>query len=218
MPYNHTVFKSCFKELQSALSSLESVYPLDYQRVDQKTLPVISELDHFAGCKVAELGSNFGMYSLMMSPIAEQVIGLELDRRIMDVSKAAARFFEGKGYSFDNVRFVNTSASAIVDQDYDALLLTLVLYHLNDEEIDILMRDAREKCKKVIIQCRPARIIKVKSGSLKSHVSRTTRFNGLCDIASNISFLQEIGMTKISVTVSADMLGNEVFPVLVAER
>lgn len=218
MNYNVDVFKSSYPELQRHIASMNSSYPLDYQRIDQKTEPVIDVLSHFAGSRVLELGSNFGMYSLLMSPLAEKVTALEIDPENVSISNTVRVFFESMGYKFENLMFHLQSAGRIVDHDYDALLLTLVLYHLNDNEIDILIEDAKKKAEKIIIQCRPARIIKVSQGTLKSHVSKTSRFNGLCDIASNIKFLQEVGMKKISVVVSEKMLGNEVFPVLIAER
>ncbi len=217
MTYSANVFKSNFKELQEHIASMSSGYPLNYQRVDQKTEPVIDALSHFSGSKVLEIGSNFGMYSLMLSPVAKKIMAMELDPENIAISEKVRAFFETKGFRFDNVSFHNQSAASLVKHDYDALLLTLVLYHLNDKEIEVLLEDAKKKAKKIIIQCRPARIIKVKDGSLKSHVSKTRRYNGLCDIASNIRFLEEIGMKKIRVVVNEKLLGNEVFPVLIAE-
>ncbi|MEM1051359.1 MAG: hypothetical protein AAGI28_04615 [Pseudomonadota bacterium] len=218
MDFSADFFARNFHELQEHIASMSSGYPLNYQRIDQKTEPVVDALPHFNGSKVLEIGSNFGMYSLLMSPIARQVTALELDRENIEISLKFRRFFENKGCQFGNVDFHQETAKSVVDYDYDALLLTLVLYHLDDDEISILLNDAKQKASKIIIQCRPARIIKVKDGSLKSHISKTSRYNGLCDIASNIRFLQDIGMTKIKVVVSEKMLGNEVFPVLIAER
>ncbi|WP_298334890.1 hypothetical protein [uncultured Erythrobacter sp.] len=218
MNFNADFFTKNFNELQSHISSMSSGYPLNYQRVDQKTEPVIDALPHFRGSKVLEVGSNFGMYSLLMSPIAKRVTALELDQDNIEISHKFRRFFEGKGCKFENLQFYQQTARSVVDHDYDALLLTLVLYHLNNDEISILLKDAKEKASKIIIQCRPARMIKVNDGSLKSHVSKTNLYNGLCDIASNIQFLENIGMTRIKIVVNENMLGNEVFPVLISER
>ncbi len=211
-------FTALYPELQAHIQGMESSYPLDYQRVDAKTRPVIEELGHFSGAKVADIGSNFGMFSLLTSPFAREVVGLERSAPIHAVSEASRSFFESKGYDLSNVRFVNKAVKAIVDTDYDALLMTLVLYHLNDQEVDMLMEDARKKCERAIIQCRPGRGVEFHRGALTDHISRNERYDGLYDIAGNIRFLNDIGLKKIRVSVSPQLFGREVFPVLVAER
>lgn len=213
------LFKENFGDLMISLEDLGGQgYPLDYQRIDQKTEPVIEKLSHLAGCKVLEIGSNFGMYSLLMSSIAAEVIGLEIDRRNLTVSQRIRLFFETKGYQFDNVDIREASAIAAQSIDYNGVLLTLVLYHLDDQEIDALIEDFKIKCNKMVIQCRPGRFFASKRGSFTGHVSRTTRFDGLYDIAGNIQFMETIGLKNIRVTVNAHMLGQEVFPVIIGER
>lgn len=211
-------FSALYPEWKSHIQGMESSYPLDYQRVDVKTQPVIAELAHFSGAKVADIGSNFGMFSLLASPFARDVTGLERSSPIHAVSEASKAFFETKGYDLSNVSFVNKAVKAIVDIDYDALLMTLVLYHLNDQEVDILMEDARKKCERAIIQCRPGRGVEFHRGALTDHISRNDRYDGLYDIAGNIRFLNEIGLKNIRVSVSPELFGREVFPVLIAER
>ncbi len=211
-------FSALYPALQAHIQGMESSYPLDYQRVDEKTRPVIAELGHLRGGKVADIGSNFGMFSLLTSRYAREVIGFERSSPIYAVSQASKNFFETKGYDLSNVRFVNGAVKAVVDVDYDSLLLTLVLYHLNNQEVDMLIEDARKKCERAVIQCRPGRGVEFHRGALTDHVSRNDRFDGLYDIAGNIRFLNDIGLKKIRVSVSPKLFGREVFPVLIADR
>ena len=111
------------------------------------------------------------MYSLLMSSIAQSVVALEVDSAIYANSLYWKNFFESKGYAFSNVEIINKDVSHCVSVNYDALLLTLVLYHLTDEEIDLLMDDAKHQCDRIIIQCRPTRILAKEKGSLVGHVS-----------------------------------------------
>lgn len=195
-----------------------SGYPKNYQRVDQKSMPVIEALGNFSGRRVLEIGSNFGMYSLLMSGVAAHVTALEPDEKIFHGATQWREFFEKKGYNFANVRYVNQGVTCLADVDYDALLMTLVLYHLNNDEIDKLVEDARSKCQVAIVQCRPGRAIARERGSFGGYLSKNDRFDGLCDIAGNVRFLRALGMRNVAVTVSAEMLGDEVFPVLVGRR
>jgi hypothetical protein len=216
--FNVDVFSDKFRLLQRVAQSNSSGYPADYQRVDQKTLPVINQLPVLSGCDVLEVGSNYGMYSLLMSPIANLVYALEPDKAIHSVSLSWRHFFESDGYTFENVQFLNKGVSHAPDVSYNALLLTLVLYHLTNDEIDILLDDARTKAERIVIQCRPARMLARQKGSFSGYVSKNSRFDGLFDIAGNIRFLKEIGMRSVSVSVSEQLLGDEVFPVIVGRR
>jgi len=217
--FNSAVLQDHYEALKASLDADKfSGYPKDYQRVDQKTLPVIENLHVFAGSHVLEIGSNFGMYSLLMSPIARQVTAVELDPTIYKASLKWRQFFERLGYSFDNVRTINGNVASSLSIEYDALLLTLVLYHLTNDEIDLLIEDARKKCERMVIQCRPGRMLAKERGSFVGYVSKTDRFDGLFDIASNIRFMRTVGMKKINVHVNPELLGDEAFPVLVGYR
>lgn len=216
--FDATVFAENFSELQAHVSHMESSYPLDYQRVDNKTEPVIKVMDHLAGGNVVDIGSNFGMFSLLLGPITTSVIGLERSPEIHNISNSIKEFFTVGGYDLENVSFLNKSLKGICELDYDSLLMTLVLYHLSNDEVDLLVEDAAKKCDRVLIQCRPGRGTQFHSGKLTDHVSRNDRFNGLYDIAGNIMFLKEIGMKKIEVTVSTDLFGTEVFPVIAGKK
>lgn len=217
--FDETVLSGHFDALKDSLAGgAFSGYPKDYQRVDQKTRPVIGKLDLFAGRRVLEIGSNFGMYSLLMSGIADRVTALEPNAPIHRTSLQWKSFFESRGFDFPNVRFVNEGVVHAAGVDYDALLMTLVLYHLTNDEIDLLIEDARAKCEVAIVQCRPGRAAARDRGSFGGYLSRTDRFDGLFDIASNVRFLRALGMKEISITVSPDLLGDEVFPVLVGRR
>ncbi|MDO9639976.1 MAG: hypothetical protein Q7J44_15675 [Pseudotabrizicola sp.] len=219
MSFSSADFTGHFDELMKSISeSKVGGYPLSYQRVDQKTEPVIRKLELFRNRNVLEIGSNFGMYTMLTSQFAKTVTGLEIDRSIFDISGRWLQFFKDKGYSFDNITLLNESAATCTRIDYDALLLTLVLYHLSDDEIDLIIEDAKKKCDCVVIQCRPGRILAAERGSFSGHISKNTRFDGVFDIAGNIRFLEALGMKKISVAVSEKMLGSEVFPVLTGER
>jgi len=219
MIFSSAMLQANFDQLKQSLNEeIFSGHPKDYQRIDQKTIPVIEKLNIFSGMHVLEVGSNFGMYSLLMAPFARKVTALELDVRIHEVSLHWKKFFEAKGCYFGNVDFLNQGVSYLTSVDYDALLLTLVLYHLTDDEIDRLIEDSRKKCVKAVIQCRPARNLAREKGAFTGHVSKNDRFDGLFDIAGNIRFLKEIGMNNISVTCSSELLGNEVFPVIVGSR
>ena len=219
MKMNLEFFAANFENLNNSLAENKfSGYPKDYQRIDQKTIPVIERLEIFRGLNVLEVGSNYGMYSLLMSEIAYKVFALEIDKSIYEVGLKWRQFFENLGCSFYNLEQINDEATRAKQINYDALLLTLVLYHLNDAEIDLLIEDAKAKCEKIVIQCRPARNLAAQRGAFTGHISKTTRFDGLFDIAGNIKFLEAVGMKRISVTVSEKMLGSEVFPVLVGQR
>jgi hypothetical protein len=207
-----------FAALTASLSGSFAGYPKDYQRVDQKTRPVIEQLGAFSGRHVVEIGSNFGMYSLLMSGIARHVTALEPNGSIHRTSLHWKAFFEDRGFAFPNVDFVNEGAMHATGVDYDALLMTLVLYHLNNDEIDRLIEDARGKCEVAIVQCRPGRGLARDRGSFGGYLSQTDRFDGLYDIAGNIRFLHALGLKNVSVSVSSELHWNEVFPVLVGRR
>jgi hypothetical protein len=212
-------FAACFEDLKHSLSDKDfSGYPKDYQRIDQKTEPVIDQLALFRGSHVLEIGSNFGLYSLLMSDIADTIYALEVDKTIFSVGLRWRQFFVARGAILHNLKQIRGAASEAVDISYNALLLTLVLYHLNNDEIDLLLEDGKKKCERVIIQCRPGRRLKKEQGKLSGHVTNTERFDGLYDIAGNIRFLEAMGMRRISVTVSEKLLGGEVFPVITGVR
>lgn len=201
--------------LHRVLDRFKTHYPLDYQRIDEKTIPVVQNLKHLIDCNVVDLGSNFGMYSLLLGSIAKSVTGIEIDLNHHKVSIEAKSYFESNGYDLNNVNFINNSAKVLPSLAYNGLLLTLVAYHLNNEEVELLISDAKKKCEKVLIQCRPGRSSLYQGNLLRKKVSSNNMFGGLVDIAGNVQLLEAMGMKKIQVHVSPKLYNSEVFPILI---
>lgn len=212
------IFAARSAVLQGVLEPFPSSYPKDYQRIDQKTEFVVRNLSLFDGCRVVDLGSNFGMFSLLLASHAECVWGIERSKEFVDISSAVQNYFTGEGFSLANVSFLNASSPEIAKVNYNAILATLVLYHLSDEEVDCLIEDAKSKCERIMLQARPGRAIMWNSGRLPDYTSRNTRFNGLYDVADNIRFLHALGFQKITVETNPVLLGEEVFPVIFAVK
>ena len=105
--FNRYVFNVHYSDLQSHIGKMETPYPIDYQRIDQKTEPVIERLSHFTNAKVVDVGSNFGMYSLLLAPLAKSVVGVELDSQNFKIANAVKDYFVSKGCEFSNLEFVN---------------------------------------------------------------------------------------------------------------
>lgn len=211
-------YENLYAALQESIDGLKSSYPLDYQKIDIKSSLLVDQLPYFTGSKLADVGSNFGMYSILSSRFALQVFAIERSRQSHEVARAAVAFFKENHYSLTNLSLKNLAVSALDAVDYDALLLSLVLYHLSNDEVDGLVEDARKKCERMIIQCRPGRAIKYETGALTDHVSRNTRFDGCYDIAGCVKFMREVGMSEIEIKVDSRLYGGEVFPVLLGKR
>jgi hypothetical protein len=196
-----------------------SSYPANYQDVSGKTEILVSALNIFADSKLLDVGSNFGLFSLLSAKYCRTVTGLEREEKIFEASGAVKEFLAKVGYRVGNVEFYKgTVSQGLSAYDFDSMLLSLVLYHMNDSEIGIIGDALRNRCERVVIQARPGRKQKFQSGSLTDFVSNTTLYNGLISASDNVNFLRDCGFSDIKIINLPHLYDGEDFPLIVGAK
>ncbi len=212
-------YASLAPDILEATAHLPASYPRDYQRVDLKTQQVIQNYGFFEGRDVLDLGSNVGMHSFLLARHCRSVQGLEISGYSGHISDSTKRFLSSRGFFVDNVSFIIGAAKDLPSISYDALLACLVLYHLSNDEIDVLLNELKTKVSRIVIQARPARAERVREGTLNDNVAaRNERYHGLYGIADNIQFLSAAGFKNIRVECNAELFDGECFPVILGDK
>lgn len=205
-------------DLTRLIASAGSEYPPDYQQISPKSTFVLNNLPVFEGKRVVDIGSNFGIYTMLISRYAHSVVGMERSPKIFDAANLVLNYLKGRGFSLENVTFRNQSAEYIKELDVNAALISLVLYHLQDSIIDEIFNFLTHRCETVVLQARPARYKAFQKGLLTDHVSVNTKYNGLFDLDDNLQLVHDCGFKKIRIDVNPELYYGEVFPVIVASK
>lgn len=193
-------------------------YPVDYQNINVKTNLVIEYLPLLSGSRLVDLGSNFGMFSLLSAQFCKSVVGVERDSDIYLAANDNLQTLRIEGYELENVSFLNAESSVVEKLEFDAVLLTLVLYHLNDDEISILQNNIAKKCSFALVQTRPGRASQYVDGKLPDYVSNNKKYNGLINVEDNINFLKDCGFKTFKISYLKELFFGEDFPVILGLR
>ena len=205
-------------ELHRLWSEVPDAYPNDYQQITPKSAALIAALPLLADSHVMDIGSNAGLYSLLAARHAASVIGVDPSEPLVRRAEAARNYFEDNAYSVHNARFQCANfADVILDAKVDAVIASLVLYHLGDENISVLKDYLATQCSKVLIQCRPERMEAFKRHPEWGKVSTTTVYNGLYKIEDCLELLRDCGFSS-ALVMQMDAYYYEHFPVLYAEK
>jgi len=113
------------------------------------------------GMKVLEIGSNAGLFGYCIDKVSSAYIGVEPGILISRKKGKGVDYYKQAQITQKEMsakaRFVNATVqqfSSITTNDYDALVLCFVLYHLTTKEVKLLAEKILPKCKVVIIQNR----------------------------------------------------------------
>lgn len=114
---------------------------LDYE----KYVPVLK------GKKVLEIGCNAGMHAYMICQVAESYLGLDPSPQYSKHSAITSEYIENK----DCVFMKGTIQDLIkIDFDIDAFCANYCLYHVPDNELELIAKYVMPKVKTVVIQNR----------------------------------------------------------------
>jgi cyclopropane fatty-acyl-phospholipid synthase-like methyltransferase len=191
-----------------------------YQFENPRSRNVIDNLDYLADCRVLDVGCNSGIYSLLLAANAAHVHGIDVNAKYLEAAEAAKQYFREHVYSVDNVSFERTTLSQLRarETNFDAILACNVLYHLTDEEIDV-MRDLLKGCRRVLFQMRPRRQLAYERNKESFYyVSRNSVCGGMFTIGHAVEFLESEGFRNFQIKGEENYWLDEVFPVVMASR
>lgn len=204
--------------LQALWKGVDTDYPSDYQGLTAKSEPLIKALPLLAGSKVMDIGCNSGIYSLLAARYAHSVVGADPSPKLIKRAQLTKEYFENTVYSAHNVRFIEGNfADHIGNGGFDAVIASLVLYHLGDVNIKILSDFLAKSARKVLIQARPQRMEAFLKHPEWGRVSTTKVYNGLYKLEDCLNFIRDCGFADARV-LSMNAYYYEYFPIIYAEK
>jgi len=213
------IAKQEIPHLHSLWSRITDNYPPDYQHLTEKSTALIECLPLLAGCRVLDIGCNSGFYTTLLGRVAHSVTGVDPSEALIHRARLAHRHFENKGYSLHHVNFVKGNFADILPlHTFDAVLASLVLYHVGDENIRVLKQALKTNISKVLIQCRPARDVIFTQKPECGPVATTTLYNGLYKIEDCLALLRDCDYKQASVLQMNIQFYGEYFPIVYAAR
>ncbi|MHC4726108.1 MAG: class I SAM-dependent methyltransferase [Planctomycetota bacterium] len=109
-------------------------------------------LKYFKDKDVLDIGANAGMFGYDIAGVAKSYIGVEKNAPQFKQSQITKRYIKNK-----NARFHNLALGDFIKQKengFNALFASYVLYHIYDEEVDLLKERVLPKCDTVIVYTR----------------------------------------------------------------
>jgi 2-polyprenyl-3-methyl-5-hydroxy-6-metoxy-1,4-benzoquinol methylase len=106
----------------------------------------------FKGRRVLEIGCNAGIASFDLANSAKSYLGIEAKENYYKQALTTKKYLRNKNVEYRNQRFED-----FVNKDnegYDALYVSYVLYHLDNDEIKLLKNKVLSKCDLVMIYSR----------------------------------------------------------------
>lgn len=220
-PKSNELFNIAFthiNNLHKVWRTVETGYPGDYQDLTEKSEPLIKCLPLLSESRVLDIGCNAGMYSLLVARYAHSVVGIDTSSQLISRANMTKEYFEENVYSAHNVNFLTGNFADIINEiEVDAVLASLVLYHVGDANIEILRDFLREKSKKILIQARPQRLEAYKDHPEWGTVSNTKLYNGLYTVEDCLNFLRDCGFDDAKV-LHMNAYYYEYFPIIFSEK
>jgi SAM-dependent methyltransferase len=205
--------------LQTLWRGVKDEYPFDYQNLTDKSKTLVQCLPLLADCRVLDIGCNSGFYSILLGQVAHSVTGVDPSAALIHRAKLAHEYFEKNGYSLHHVDFLTDNFANILPvRDFDAVLASLVLYHVGDSNIQVLKQALTTKITKVLIQCRPARDVIFTQKPERGPIATTKLYNGLYKIEDCLTFLRDCGFAHARILHMNVPFYKEYFPIIYAER
>ncbi len=202
-------------ELWQAVSPEFGYYPT-YQDVNSKSVALIRQLDQLRDLRVLDIGCNSGLYSCLAGSVATSVLGCDVEPILIERARLAAGHFVPI-LSKDNVEFRLGSFTEVLDRPFDAVVASLVLYHVGDGALDALGQYLKTHKPLVILQARPERAKAFLANPEWRTVSTTTHYSGMYTVESNLEFLRDCGYENASVHgMTSTLFHGEYFPIVVA--
>lgn len=109
------------------------------------------------GCKVLDIGCNAGMFIWSIMQHAKSLVALEKQEKYYTQAQITIKCLQSLWGNNKTVAVYNTTfKNYALNQklDFDALVASFVLYHLNNEEILLLKEKVLPLCKKIVIPTR----------------------------------------------------------------
>lgn len=213
------ILNNHIKILQKMWSRIESEYPSDYQAFTPKAVALVKTLPLLEDCKVMEIGCNSGLYTCLAARYAHVVYGIDISESLIKRALLTKDYFDNNLYSVHNVKFFTGNFADYIEiLDVDALIASLVLYHLGDKNIELLSEFISKKIHKIIIQTRPQRDIAFLKHPEWKTVSVTTKYNGLYRIEDCLNFLRDLGFEHCCVFFMKSSFFYEFFPIIYGEK
>ena len=161
--------KATWKKLEKEWEKVGKVYQ-EPRRVEYR-LKFFCEhaLEYLKGKAVLEIGANAGVYSYCMTKVADAVIAVEPGNKIAKKPYKTSYYdqlrmtglYVDKEEKYDDFFPVNETVEKYCQYPrecvytcFNALVMSYVLYHLSNKEIDLLTEHILPKCGVVIIQTR----------------------------------------------------------------
>lgn len=116
------------------------------QRLDwfDKVCPLLKGYD------VLEIGSNAGLFAIEIAKYANSYLGIDKKEKYYDQAIVTKKQMK----LGDNIQFVLIKLCDLENYEkYNAIILSRVLYHLDDEDIKILKDKILPHCKIAIVVC-----------------------------------------------------------------
>jgi 2-polyprenyl-3-methyl-5-hydroxy-6-metoxy-1,4-benzoquinol methylase len=184
--------------------------------VNSKSVALIRQLEQLKGLRVLDIGCNSGLYSCLAATTAKSVLGCDVEPVLIERARSAAKYFQPLIGS-DNVEFRQGSFIEVLDHQFDAIVASLVLYHIGDMALDLLGQYLKAHKPMVILQARPERAKAFLANPDWQTVSTTTKYNGMYTVESNLEFLRDCGYESASVYgMNSTLFHGEYFPIVVA--
>ena len=194
-------YATSLPELQKLWDNIEGGYPANYQNLNSpKARAFLRALSYLNDLDIVEIGCNSGLFSCLVSNVANSIYSVDIDNGNILRSKITFDYFFSKGLCKNNITF---KCGNIVDlfpkiSDSNCLIATCVLYHLRDNELCVLIDFIKQHIKTLIVQCRPERRKLVENGIL-NNVSNLKMYNGLYDLPDNVNFIRDCGFVDITI-------------------
>ena len=199
------------------LTSNDFGYPVDYQGITSKAAPLLAKLECLYGRRVLDIGCNSGLYSYVAGMYAESVTGCDVEQVLIKRAEEAREFYE-RYYDTRHVGFYHGNFVAQLHNDIDAVVASLVLYHVGDENLLKLQEFLIRRKPIVLLQARPGRAEAFKRNPSWGILAATTIYNGMYRVEDNLEFLRDCGYDCAEVCGLKDSeYYGELFPVIVAK-
>lgn len=194
----------------------ETGYPTNYQGVTTKSEPLLLELEVFSNRNVLDIGCNSGLYSYFAGIFAKSVLGCDLEKLLVDRAVSARPFFNSI-FDTSSIEFYQGNFVNKLTPEVSGIIAACVLYHVGDENLQILMEFLTANKPTVVLQVRPSRGEVFLMNPDWGCVSNTKLFNGMFRIEDNLNFLRTCGYDNVRVVgLNTTSFHGEFFPILIA--
>lgn len=117
-------------------------------------------LPHLKDKKVVELGCNAGWFGYQIDKVSKSYLGVEPGQLIAKKKSRTDYYKQAQitqKHMSKSAKFLNATVSdfaSVETNDFNAIVMCFVLYHLTNTEVDLLIKKILPKCDTVVIQNR----------------------------------------------------------------